>query len=413
MPRSTSKATGRATRKSSPIPKSPGPLFPSSPERRSPAKRARSKSKSRSPPRRDLRPRVVFADGTEGEGDATHPNSDGSVVNNSDHAGGSDVDTASAARSSGGGYASELSSELLNSLQHADDPLMQQLGSFLSATVAETATLRRRLAASEEKARINQMVRDYEERGVSTFHHDREQMRHVFRQTILPHIVDRSTRVYYENLDWDQAEPEELGRAFSQLIKIAKSAKNRIFRDYLRDSDFPTLPRELSSTDKLYYSKQQLEKDKELMQMHTDFAPVLQVLFHAALNAFRSPDGVNVSAESLLEECQQSIEDLSTMLFEYYGKVIAQPRRDLFSKATGLRVSQSSDTGFMTRVEADAAMESAKQTELISMHIERSAPTVKPSFNKKAKGKGAGKGGGKGSNRILLRHLPQQQQQQQ
>ena len=41
------------------------------------------------------------------------------------------------------------------------------------------------------------------------------------------------------------------------------------------------------------------------------------------------------------------------MLFEYYGKVIAQPRRDLFSKATGLRVSQSSDTGFMTRVEAE------------------------------------------------------------
>ena len=91
--------------------------------------------------------------------------------------------------------------------------------------------------------------------------------------------------------------------------------------------------------------------------MHTDFAPVLQVLFHAALNAFRSPDGVNVSAESLLEECQQSIEDLSTMLFEYYGKVIAQPRRDLFEKATSLRVSQSSLPGFMTRVEAEAAMD--------------------------------------------------------
>jgi hypothetical protein len=54
-------------------------------------------------------------------------------------------------------------------------------------------------------------------------------MRHAFCQIILPHIVDRSTRVYYENLDWDQAEPEELGQAFSQLIKIAKSAKNRIF----------------------------------------------------------------------------------------------------------------------------------------------------------------------------------------
>ena len=98
------------------------------------------------------------------------------------------------------------------------------------------------------------------------------------------------------------------------------------------------------------------------------------------------------------------------MLFEYYGKVIAQPRRELFSKATGLRVAQSSDTSFMTRVEADAAMESAKQAELISVHADRSAPTVKPSFNKKSKGKGGGKGGGKGSNKVPLRLLPQQQQ---
>mgnify|MGYP001047692992 CR=1 FL=1 len=82
------------------------------------------------------------------------------------------------------------------------------------------------------------------------------------------------------------------------------------------------------------------------------------------------------------------------MLFEYYGKVIAQPRRDLFSKATGLRVSQSSDTGFMTRVEADAAMESAKQTELLSMHIDRSAPTsTLPRTNPSKGGKG-GKGKG-------------------
>ena len=98
----------------------------------------------------------------EGEGDAPHPIFDESVIDGSDHAGGSHVDTASAARSSGGSYASELSSKLLNSLQHADDPLMQQLGSFLSASVAETADLRRRLGASKEKARINQMVRDYE-----------------------------------------------------------------------------------------------------------------------------------------------------------------------------------------------------------------------------------------------------------
>ena len=58
------------------------------------------------------------------------------------------------------------------------------------------------------------MVRDYEERGVSTFHLDRWQMAHVFKQIILPHIVDRPTRVYFENLDKGEAEPEELRRAF-------------------------------------------------------------------------------------------------------------------------------------------------------------------------------------------------------
>ena len=96
------------------------------------------------------------------------------------------------------------------------------------------------------------------------------------------------------------------------------------------------------------------------------------------------------------------------MLFEYYGKVIVQPRRDLFSKTSSLRVSKSSDTGFMTRVEADAAMELAKQAELLSVHADRSAPTGKPPFNKK--GKGGGKGGG--NRKVPLRLLPLQHQQQ-
>ena len=49
------------------------------------------------------------------------------------------------------------------------------------------------------------------------------------------------------------------------------------------------------------------------------------------------------------------------MMFEYHGEIIAQPHRDLFEKATSLRVSQSSALGFMTRVKAKAAMEMAKQ----------------------------------------------------
>ena len=127
--------------------------------------------------------------------------SDESVVDGSDHTGGPRVDTASAARSGGGGCAPELSSELFDSLHRANDPLMQQMGSFVSASVAETADLCERLVVSEEKARINQMVRDYEERGVSTFHHNRWQMAHVVKQIILRHIVDRQTCVYFENLD--------------------------------------------------------------------------------------------------------------------------------------------------------------------------------------------------------------------
>ena len=99
------------------------------------------------------------------------------------------------------------------------------------------------------------------------------------------------------------------------------------------------------------------------------------------------------------------------MLFEYYGKIMVQPRRDLFEKATHLRVFQSSAAGFMTRVEADAAMESAKQAELISVLADRSAPTGKPPFdNKKSKGRGGGKGGGRKSFPLCL--LPKQRQQQ-
>ena len=60
----------------------------------------------------------------------------------------------------------------------------------------------------------------------------------------------------------------------------------------------------------------------------------------------------------------------------------------------------------MTRVEAEAAMETAKQARLISVHADRSAPTSKPTFeNKKPKGRGGGKGGG--GKAFPLHLLPQ------
>ena len=73
----------------------------------------------------------------------------------------------------------------------ADDPLMQQLGSLLSAQQAKNDDLETRLAASQEKARIPQMVHDHEERGVFAFHHSYIHMAYVVESIILPHITDR------------------------------------------------------------------------------------------------------------------------------------------------------------------------------------------------------------------------------
>ena len=128
----------------------------------------------------------------------TLDDSDESEADRPGRTGGSRNGTSGAGCSSGAGSTTELSSEFFPNL---DDPVMQQLGSFMQQLQAKNDDLEKRLAASEEKARINQMVRDHEERGVSTFHHDRCQMAHVFEMLVLPHISDRSTRVYYENLD--------------------------------------------------------------------------------------------------------------------------------------------------------------------------------------------------------------------
>ena len=119
------------------------------------------------------------------------------------------------------------------------------------------------------------MVHEHEERGFSTFHHSRFHMAHVFESIILPHITDRSLRVYYENLDWGDAKLEELDRAFSLLAKLPKSSRNKVFHRRMCDSDFETLPRQLSAGDITYYNREQKEKGKALVQMHDDFALVL------------------------------------------------------------------------------------------------------------------------------------------
>ena len=100
------------------------------------------------------------------------------------------------------------------------------------------------------------MVHDHEERGVSTFHHNRYHMAHVFESIVLPLIIDCATRVYFENLDWGAAELEELGRAFSLLVKLLKSSRNKVFHRRMRDFDFGTLSRQLSAGNITYYNRE-------------------------------------------------------------------------------------------------------------------------------------------------------------
>ena len=109
---------------------------------------------------------------------------------------------------------------------------------------------------------------------------------------------------------------------FSLLAKLRKSSRSKVFRHRMRDADFETLPRQLSAGDITYYNREQKEKGKALVQMHTDFAPVLQVLFHTALDCFRTPnDGLTI--EQLLQECPTVL----TRPVHYAVRVLRQAHR--------------------------------------------------------------------------------------
>ena len=65
-------------------------------------------------------------------------------------------------------------------------------------------------------------------------------------------------------------------------------------------------------------------------------------------------------------ETSATARDLVSLLLEYFGKFVAQPRRDLFESATGLTAGTPS--GFLTQKEATSAMEQALQSDLILSH---------------------------------------------
>ena len=119
-------------------------------------------------------------------------------------------------------------------------------------------------------------------------------------------------------------------------------------------------------------------------------------------------------AEAEFKQLHTVSHDLCTMLFEYYGKHITLPRRELFEKATGLRVTPADQSqGFRTSHEAVSAMEEARRQDLIQHHVYSVSGNRGGMGNTKGgRGKKHGRGGrgGKPHNNNL-RHISATAQQ--
>ena len=99
-------------------------------------------------------------------------------------------------------------------------------------------------------------IRNYEDIGRSEFHFHLDDAGDVLGSFVFPHIRDLEDQQYLEKLDIASAEPEDLPRAISLLTGLPKTVRNKIFTRNLRNNYASTLPRELSSRDPMYYSKE-------------------------------------------------------------------------------------------------------------------------------------------------------------
>ena len=142
-----------------------------------------------------------------------------------------------------------------------------------------------------------------------------------------PFLRDDSARRFYSQLEVNPSTQASVTRAFT-TVKLTKTARNRIFQRRQRDSQLSTKPRPLSEGERDMYSKEQLAKEKVMSQMHEDFAPVLQVLYHfmhpiaACPNLDRCLDEDYIN---YVEELHLQGEDLIRSLLECFGQHTAGP----------------------------------------------------------------------------------------
>ena len=299
----------------------------------------------------------------------------------------------------------------LDQLANSSDPLMQLVAEELRASKAREDALRSELDKQKSEAAARQDARDFEEGVLTKFHFKREDTEKALDQFVVPFLRDDAARQFYSSLQVSSSTQASVTRAFT-TVKLTKQVRNKIYLRRPRDSRLSTKPRPLSDGEKRMYSSEQLAKEKVLSQMHDDFAPVLQVLYHVMHQIAGCPkfnQCVDKDYIDYMEELHRQAEDLVKIQLEYFGQHIAGPRRELFEKVTGLPVNPGRvEQGFMTEHEADAAMQVAQQQDLLQQHIAAMAP------NPRGRGRGAGKGkDDRAGRRPGGLHIQRQQQQKQ
>ena len=93
-------------------------------------------------------------------------------------------------------------------------------------------------------------------------------------------MCEDSVRQFYSQLQVTPSNQDSVAGAFASVVRLTKSSRNKIFQRRLRDSHLSTKPRPLSEAEKTLCSKEQMAKEKIVSQIHEDFSPVLQVLYH-------------------------------------------------------------------------------------------------------------------------------------
>ena len=276
----------------------------------------------------------------------------------------------------------------LDQLANSSDPLMQLVAEELRASKAREDALRSELEQQKSEAAARQDARDFEEGVLTKFHFKREDTEKALDQFVVPFLRDDAARQFYSSLQVSSSTQASVTRAFT-TVKLTKQVRNKIYLRRPRDSRLSTKPRPLSDGEKLMYSSEQLAKEKVLSQMHEDFAPVLQVLYHVMHQIAGCPkfnQCVDKDYIDYMEELHRQAEDLVKIQLEYFGQHIAGPRRELYEKVIGLPVNPGRvEQGFMTEHEADAAMQVAQQQDLLQQHIAAMAS------NPRGRGRGAGK----------------------